>query len=124
MLSLFSDWGPQLLSNLVFSVVVFVCGLLIGKAREQRALRGRNLEEYEFYPFRVDESQQLSFDLALFMRAVDHFLSHRDHIAAQQLILIGEQNLVRDVLDTTERARYLALYRKYDGKRILDDADA
>ena len=116
-----SVWSAELLSNLVTSAIVFVCGLAVGKAREQRALRGRNLEEYEFYPFTVDPSQQLQFDIGLFMQAVDRFLSHRDGIAAQQLILIGEQNRVRELLDSPQRARYLRLYRKYDGQRILDD---
>jgi hypothetical protein len=119
-----TGWSAELLSNLVTSAIVFVCGLAIGKAREQRSLRGRNLEEYEFYPFTVDGSQQLQFDLGLFMRAVDHFLAHRDRIAAQQLLLIGEQNRVRELLDSPQRARYLRLYRKYDGQRILDDAQS
>ena len=42
-------------TNLVVSLIVFVIGFLIGKWRGRRSLRGRNLEQYDFYPFTVDE---------------------------------------------------------------------
>lgn len=116
-----TSWGFELLSELLLSIAVFFIGLLVGRARERKLRVGRNLDEYEFYPFTLDDKQHLQFDLDRFLSGVDYLLAHRDHVAAQQLILIGEQNQIRDVLDTDERRKYLKLYRKYDGAQMMDD---
>ena len=55
---------------------------------------GKNLDDYEFYPFDLDEKKNLFFDVKKFNAAVKYFISKRDNTAAKQLILIGEQNNV------------------------------
>ena len=62
-----------------------------GKCRE-----GKNLDDYEFYPFDLDEKKNLFLDVKKFNAAVTYFISRRDNTAARQLILIGEQNYVED----------------------------
>lgn len=119
--TILTGWGFELLSELLLSIALFIIGLLVGRARERQLKAGRNLDEYEFYPFSLDDNQHLQFDLERFLAGVDYLLSHRDHVAAQQLILIGEQNQLRDQLNTDERRKYMKLYRKYDGAEMMDD---
>ena len=40
--------------NLVVSLMLFAVGFVIGNWRVRRQLRGRNLEQYDFYPFVAD----------------------------------------------------------------------
>lgn len=82
---------------------------------------GKNLEEYEFYPFGIDEANRLFFDDAKFVKAVNHLLRHRNFVAARQLILVGEQNDVANCLETDDRLRYRKLYKRYGGDTIRND---
>jgi predicted transcriptional regulator YheO len=111
----------EVLINLFASAILLLFGYLSGQYRERRLHGGKNLEEYEFYPFALDEKNILYFDLEKFSAGVRHFLRYRDNSAAQQLILVGEQNDVRTRLTGVEKDQYLSLYRKYGGDRILDD---
>lgn len=111
----------EILINVVASAILLGFGYLGGQFRERRAREGQNLEEYPFYPFGLDEQKRLFFDIGKFKAAVRHLRRHRDDRAAQQLILIGEQNDVDTLLESDDRARYLRLYRKYDGDRLIDD---
>jgi len=45
-----------ILSEVTVSLILFVGGYLIGKYRERKSLMGKNLEEYDFYPFEVDRT--------------------------------------------------------------------
>ena len=121
---------PELLSsplvqdlavNLAVSLIVFATGFLVGKRRERRLLRGRNLEQYEFYPFKVDRDGFPEFDLALFERAVEHLLRHPDATAASQLLVIGEQNGVRYQLGPEALGRYETFYARHHGQRVMQD---
>ncbi|MFQ5982886.1 MAG: PAS domain-containing protein, partial [Woeseiaceae bacterium] len=111
----------EVLINLFASAILLLFGYLGGQYRERRLHRGKNLEEYEFYPFALDEKKILYFDLDRFRTAVRHFLKRRDYLAARQLILVGEQNDVRNRLTGDDKAQYLKLYRTYDGDKIFDD---
>ncbi len=111
----------EVLINVFASAILLVFGYLGGQYRERRLHGGRNLEEFEFYPFALDEKKVLFFDLDKFCTGVRYFLKHRDNSAAQQLILVGQQNDVRTRLSGVENDQYLSLYRKYGGDRILDD---
>ena len=82
---------------------------------------GRRIEEYDFYPFRTNEAGQVEFDIDLFNKAVSYLLENRDPLAGQQLIIIGEQNLVRNVLYTEQLVNYKKLYDKYDGQSVISD---
>jgi hypothetical protein len=44
-------------------VILFLVGVVIGKARELRRFKVRNLEIYYFYPFNVDNESRPFFDL-------------------------------------------------------------
>lgn len=107
--------------NLFASVILLVFGYFGGQFRERRSRLGKKLEEYEFYPFALDENKNLYFDLLSFCTGVRHFLRHRDYYAARQLILIGEQNDADNRLTGDDKAQYQKLYRKFDGDKILDD---
>jgi predicted transcriptional regulator YheO len=116
--------GPiveNLVAGLLGSAIVFVGGFLVGRYRERRRARGRNLEDYDFYPFAVDRDNFPQFDLAAFRRGVTHLLQHPDANAAGQLIFIGEQNEVRHSLDHEALAEYERLYQRCGGARIVED---
>ncbi|UCG41151.1 MAG: PAS domain-containing protein [Acidimicrobiia bacterium] len=114
-------------------VVIMVALVAIGLAFELGRRRGvpragpaagRRLEEYDFYPFSVDDRGHVRFEPALFTDAVTHLLEHRDVRAAGELIVIGQQNLVRDTFGTAELDAYKRLYSLYDGDGIVIDNEA
>ena len=107
--------------NVLASVILLGAGFAIGNYRERRRQRGRNLEEYDFYPFGLDEQKMLFFDLDKFSAGVSHLLRHRDATAAGQLILIGQQNNVENRLTGKALAEYRRFYARYGGDRLLDD---
>ncbi len=111
----------EILINILASAVLLVFGYLGGKYRERRLHQGKNLEEYEFYPFALDEKKILFFDLDKFTAGVRYFLKHRDHFAARQLILVGQQNNVENSLTGDDGAQYRKLFHTFGGDKILDD---
>ena len=84
-------------------------------------MRGRSLDEYDFYPYASTRENFAEFSLKDFRLGIHYFLRNPDARAARQLIFIGEQNDVRGQLDAAERAAYEKLFAKYDGKSIADD---
>jgi predicted transcriptional regulator YheO len=118
--------GPILenvVAGLLATGIIFIGGFLVGRYREQRRTGGRNLEDYDFYPFAVDRDNFPQFDLVAFRRGVSYFLRSSDPTAARQLIFIGEQNEVRHQLDRDALADYDRLYKEYGGARIAEDND-
>ncbi|MFO1394334.1 MAG: PAS domain-containing protein [Steroidobacteraceae bacterium] len=115
-------WLADIAINLVVSGIVFVVGYVAGKYRQRLAQRGRNLEQYDFYPFEVDAQGFPQFSLALFRRGVDALLERPDRTAASQLIVIGEQNGVRWQLEPDGLERYEKLHAKYDGRAVLQES--
>ncbi len=109
------------LSEVVVSLILFAGGYFIGKYREKLKERGKNLEEYDFYPFEADKNNFPQFNLKDFRLAVHYFLKNKDHTAARQLIFIGEQNNVRGELESVELKQYEKLYRIYQGAKIEND---
>ena len=83
----------------------------------------RRLEEHDFYPFVVNPNGHVEFDADAFNRAVAHFLEVRNDRAVRELIVIGEQNLVRDTFPADHLAKYKKLYEEYDGDEVVDDND-
>ena len=80
--------GPiveNLVAGLLGSAIVFVGGFLVGRYRERRRVRVRNLEDYDFYPFAVDRGNFPQFDLAAFRRGVTHLLQHPDANAPERI---------------------------------------
>jgi len=107
--------------NIVASLIFLGAGYLFGKYRERQSLLGKNLEEYDFYPFSLDDTQRLHFDISQFKEAVTHFLAKSNPIAAGQLVLIGRQHNVENILSGKEKESWESLFRRYHGKELLDE---
>jgi hypothetical protein len=113
--------GINVIASIIASLVFLAAGFAWGKYKERRREFGRNLDEYDFYPFTVSRENFGEFSLKDFRLGMHYFLKNEDHTAARQLIFIGEQNNVRTQLEPTEQKVYAQLFDKYDGKKIADD---
>src|ERR1700746_3603945 len=118
-----SDITVNVVASIIASAILFAGGFLWGKYKERRRKFGRNLEEYDFYPFTVSRENFGEFNLNNYRLGMHYFLKNEDHTAARQLIFIGEQNNVRGQLEPTEQRVYAQLFKKYDGKKITDDTN-
>ena len=118
-----SELSSNLVASIIVSVLSVAAGFLWGKYKERRRKFGRNLEEYDFYPFVVTRENFGEFSLKDFRLGMHYFLKNEDRTAARQLIFIGEQNNVRDQLEPAEQKVYAQLFDKYDGKKIADDTN-
>ena len=116
-----SDIGVNVIASIIASLFFLVTGFVWGKYKERRRKFGRNLDEYDFYPFTVSRENFGEFSLKDFRLGMHYFLKNEDHTAARQLIFIGEQNNVRTQLEPTEQKVYAQLFDKYNGKKIADD---
>src|SRR6202045_3574529 len=113
--------GINVIASIIASLVFLAAGFVWGKYKERRRKFGRNLEEYDFYPFTVSRENFGQFNLNNFRLGMHYFLKNEDHTAARQLIFIGEQSNVRSQLEPAEQKAYAQLFDKYDGKKIIDD---
>jgi predicted transcriptional regulator YheO len=111
-----------ILAEALVSVLLLVLGYLVGKYRERRQLRGRDLTEYDFYPYQTTADNFAEFSLRDFRLGMHYLLRNRDARAARQLIFIGEQNNVRELLDAKDRQSYEKLFSRYRGAEINSDA--
>ena len=116
-----SDIGVNVIASIIASLFFLAAGFVWGKYKERRRKFGRNLDEYDFYPFTVSRENFGEFSLKDFRLGMHYFLKNEDHTAARQLIFIGEQNNVRTQLEPTEQKVYAQLFDKYDGKKVADD---
>ncbi len=110
------------LSEAIVSLFLLAAGYLVGKYRERRHLQGRDLTEYDFYPFKSTAENFAEFDVRDFRLAMHYLLRNRDQRAARQLIFIGEQNNVRDLLDTQDKRAFEKLFSKYGGAELTSDS--
>lgn len=115
-----SDITVNVIASVVASVVFLIAGFFWGKYHERHEF-GKNLDQYDFYPFEVNRDNIPEFKINEFRLGMHYLLNNTDYTAARQLIFIGEQNDVRSKLDPSEQRVYAALFDKYDGKRIADD---
>ncbi|HXP34485.1 MAG TPA: PAS domain-containing protein [Chthoniobacterales bacterium] len=113
--------GINVIASIIASLFFLAAGFAWGKYKERRRKFGRNLEEYDFYPFTVSRENFGEFSLKDFRLGMHYFLKNEDHTAARQLIFIGEQNNVRTQLEPAEQKVYAQLFDKYEGKKIVDD---
>src|SRR5213592_4279141 len=116
-----SDIGVNVIASIIVSLLFLITGFVWGKYKERRRKFGRNLEEYDFYPFTVSRENFGEFSLKDFRLGMHYFLKNEDRTAARQLIFIGEQNNVRGQLEPAEQKVYAQLFDKYDGRKIADD---
>src|SRR3954469_1274624 len=118
-----SELGINVIASIIVSLLFLALGFLWGKYKERRRRFGRNLEEYDFYPFTVTRENFGEFSLKDFRLGMHYFLKNNDHTAARQLIFIGEQNNVRAQLEPAEQKEYARLFEKYQGNKIADDTN-
>jgi predicted transcriptional regulator YheO len=114
------DVTVNVIASIIASLVLLAAGFLWGKYKERRKY-GRNLEDYDFYPFTISRENFPEFNLKDFRLGMHYFLKNNDYTAARQLIFIGEQNNVRAQLEPSEQKVYAKLFEKYEGKKIADD---
>ena len=112
-----SELTINVVASIIVSLLFLGLGFLWGKYKERQRKFGRNLEEYDFYPFIVTRENFGEFSLKDFRLGMHYFLKNEDHTAARQLIFIGEQNNVRTQLEPVEQKVYAQLFEKYDGKK-------
>src|SRR4051794_24176374 len=117
-----SDITINVIASVIASVILLTLGFAWGKYKERRRF-GRNLEEYDFYPFTINRENVPEFNLKDFRLGVHYFLKNNDYTAARQLIFIGEQNNVRGQLEPAEQKEYVRLFEKYQGNKIADDTN-
>src|SRR5438876_11809303 len=115
-----SDVTVNVIASIIASLFFLAAGFAWGKYKERRRY-GRNLEEYDFYPYTINRENVPEFNLKDFRLGVHYFLRNNDPTAARQLIFIGEQNNVRSQLEPAEQKVYARLFDKYEGKKIADD---
>ena len=115
-----NDITVNILASVIASVILLGAGFFWGKYQERHEY-GKNLDQYDFYPFEVNRDNIPEFKLNNFRLGMHYFLNNADYTAARQLIFIGEQNDVRSKLDPSEQKIYARLFEKYDGKKIADD---
>lgn len=116
-----SEISINVIASVIVSLLFLAAGFLWGKYKERRHKFGRNLDEYDFYPFAVNRENFSKFSLKDFRLGMHYFLKNEDYTAARQLIFIGEQNNVRNQLEPAEQKVYVQLFEKYDGRKIADD---
>src|ERR1041384_5103223 len=98
-------------TEVIVSLILFAGGYFVGQYREKKLIRGKNLDEYDFYPFEIDKNNFPQFSIKDFRLAVHYFLKNKNLTAARQLIFIGEQNNVRFQLEQAELSQYEKLFR-------------
>ena len=116
------DITTNVIASVIASAILLAAGFAWGKYKERRRC-GRNLEEYDFYPFTINRNNVPEFNLKDFRLGIHYFLKNNDYTAARQLIFIGEQNNVRAQLELAEQKEYAKLFEKYQGNKIADDTN-
>jgi predicted transcriptional regulator YheO len=117
-----NEWLSTMLSEFTASALLVVAGFLIGRYRERRRLKGRDLHEYDFFPYVATPERFAEFSLKDFRLGVHFLLRGHDARAARQLIFIGEQNSVRSQLGADDLRAYEKLYSRFHGVSIQDDS--
>jgi class 3 adenylate cyclase len=113
------DTPAVVITVAIFALAAAVITLVIKRSKTPG--EARRLDEYDFYPFATDDAGLVQFNPEQFEEAVAYFLSHRNPTAARELIVIGEQNRVRDTFRSEALANYKRLYATYDGEGVISD---
>ena len=115
------EWIGSVLTDLTASSLFVAGGFAVGRYRERQRLTGRPLTAYDFYPYQATPENFAEFSLKDFRLGVHHFLRNTDQRAARQLIFIGEQNNVKDLLSAADLKAYERLKAKYHAASVADD---
>ncbi len=114
-------WFDNVVADLIVSVLLAGAGFVVGRYRERMRQTGRDLHEYDFYPYAPTAEGFTAFNLDDFKLATQHFLRDTDRRAARQLIFIGEQNNVRRDLNAADLRAYDRLCGRYHAASVSDD---
>ena len=117
------DLGMVIGLLVAVGAVSFVLGQGRAASGQTMPTTERRLEEYSFYPFVADAKGHVEFDPEAFTAAVRHLLDEPNVRAARELIVIGEQNLVRDTFPSDWLESYKQLYARYDGDAVMGEND-
>src|SRR5436309_557824 len=79
-----SELTINVVASIIVSLLFLAAGFLWGKYKERRRKFGRNLEEYDFYPFTVSRENFGEFSLKDFRLGMHYFLKNEDHIGARK----------------------------------------
>ena len=115
------QWIGSIFTDITASLVLLAGGYLIGRFRERRRQQGRALIEYDFYPYVATPEKFAEFSLKDFRLGMHYFLRNTDSRAARQLIFIGEQNSVRQLLNEADVRCYDRMRSKYQIRNHGDD---
>ncbi len=88
-----SELTINVVASIIVSLLFLAAGFAWGKYKERRRKFGRNLEEYDFYPFTVTRENFGEFSLKDFRLGMHYFLKNEDHTAARPGIEILLHNL-------------------------------
>jgi predicted transcriptional regulator YheO len=119
---LHSEWIASMLSEFAASALLVIAGFLIGRFRERKRLKGKDLHSYDFYPYVATPEKFAEFSLKDFRLGVHYLLRYPDARAARQLIFIGEQNDVRELLGAGDLRSYERLFKKFHGASVTDES--
>ena len=111
-------WLPILLLP-----VFLYAGYWYGRRSLNLPVIQKRIEEYPFYPFITNAQGIVEFSQSKFNEAVQFLIKNKNSFAAKQLIIIGEENNVRDTLSTENLNQYIVLYNKHDGQKLLLEND-
>ena len=117
-----SEWLGTMLSEFTASALLLLAGFFIGRYRERRRLKGRDLHQYDFYPYIPSAENFVEFSLKDFRLGVHYLLRNPDARASRQLIFIGEQNNVRAQLGAEDLRAYERLFAKSHGSSVTADS--
>ena len=116
-----SELGINVIASIIVSALFLVIGFVWGKYKERQRKFGRNLEEYDFYPFIVSRENFGGVQPERFPAGDALLPQERRSYSGATNHFIGEQNNVRTQLEPAEQKVYAQLFEKYDGKRVTDD---
>src|SRR5438094_744104 len=80
-----SDITLNVIASVVASVIFLIAGFFWGKYQEHQKF-GKNLDQYDFYPFEVNRENIPEFKLTDFRLGMHYFLKNDDYTAARQLM--------------------------------------
>ena len=76
-----SDITVNVIASVIASLFFLAAGFVWGKYKERQRKFGKNLEEYDFYPFIVTRENFGEFSLKDFRLGMHYFLKNEDHTA-------------------------------------------
>src|SRR5580693_1461973 len=116
------EWIGTMLSEFTASALLLGAGFLVGRYRERKRLKGKDLHQYDFYPYVASPEKFAEFSLKDFRLGVHVLIRSSDARAARQLIFIGEQNNVRQLLSPSDLRAYERLFSKFHGASVSADS--